>query len=220
MYLLSVVAVAAALVLFTIWVLGSGLRRERAESRQVRSPDGGVWSTRLQWSHSAIRLGVAERVFVRRKRRTEEEEDDDTETYGPGRAVGDLLSGIDEGVLVIGGILAAGVVVVGAVLLLLLALELVLFLAVAVVVALGRLVLRHPWVLEVEDPSGHVTQVRVTGFRAGAASRRRDQGAHRRRRGVRSRRDSEHAGGQTPSVLRRDPSRPGAGGPGPTGPAG
>jgi len=86
---------------------------------------------------------------------------------------GDLFFSLDEGIIWLAGAGAVIALVVAAALLILVALEVAALVLVGTLMSGLRAVRAHPWTIEVADPLGATSEVKVRGFRQ--ARRRHDE---------------------------------------------
>lgn len=185
------IVLAAALSLVGVfliaWRIGRRLRNLGDRRHEVAAPDGRVWATRLHWGRPRAGFGLSSRLFPRRRvadppvapppqlkeetRNTKGRGGSDLPLWLEGPlSVFELFDPVLLVSLLVGSVLAIGLAILLAVAL---ALELFVVLAVAAAYGVARALFGHPWVIEVDPPTGTPYFVPVRGFRAATAEQRR-----------------------------------------------
>lgn len=172
LFLLVFVVVVAG-VLWSVGASIGALFRRNEASHQVES-DAGIWSARILWNQPGLPSGpVTKEVkrFTRRPSDSDSKPSSDNEKGGLGQWM-DLIFGLDDMFIWLAAVLAVLALVASAVVMVLIALEIALLALIGAIVAALRSVRVHPWTIEVIDPLGAVSHVKVRSLKRARATLR------------------------------------------------
>lgn len=169
-YALIFVVLAVA-VLGSVWLAIGTLLQRREAGDEIQGP-AGVWKSRILWTEPSLSTRpVRSRVeHLTRDRSKEDSSLTQSEARNRLRGWGNAI--FDEGIIWLAAAGAVIAVIASVLIVILLAVE------IAIVVLIGtclgglRAIRAHPWTIEVIDPLGAVSHVKVKGYRK---ARARDQ---------------------------------------------
>ena len=168
---------AVGVTLYGVALAARALFHRGDTAHQVSAPSG-IWTTRILWTGRGVAVGPTAQLVKRisgaspdKDTVANEEEPDDKSSRWDTWA--DFFSGFDEVFIWLAGAAALIALVVAAVLLILVALEVAALMLVGTLMGGLRAVRAHPWTIEIIDPLGATSEVKVRGLRQ--ARRRHDE---------------------------------------------
>jgi len=166
--------VAVGVTLYGVVLAARALFRRGDTAHQISAPSG-VWNTRVLWTGRGVAVGPVAQMVKQiaggsSTRDTVETSDEKPESKRSRLADwGDALFGFDEVFIWLAGAAALLALVVAVCLVILVAIEIAALVLVGALMSGLRAVRAHPWTIEVVDPLGASSEVKVRGFRRARA---------------------------------------------------